>query len=193
MRAASTAACTVCCGTLREYSIWWAVTASSARIKEGTPVGRSRSDSTAGASRRYQRSVPRAMARSAARPASASACIRAASADRPSLTTASTTRAAPARAAAPGAQRDLAKSSSGEVQVVGEFRHREHAAPRFLHLPKPQDPLAALNQEKSVPQPDYRAWFGGDRSSSATFVAQFTGEDLGGMDPKALHAELSLR
>ena len=66
-RAASTAACTVASGALREYSSWCAPAASSARMRRGTPAGRSRSRSIAGARRRYQRSVPRAIARTAER------------------------------------------------------------------------------------------------------------------------------
>src|SRR6266404_3164175 len=87
---ASTAACTVASATLREYSIWWAATVSSARMGLATPDGCLSSPSTTGARRRYQRSVPSAMARTAARSGAFAREARAASAERPHLITSST-------------------------------------------------------------------------------------------------------
>jgi len=108
-RAASTAACTPGCGALREYSIWWAAHTSSAHTAGGRASGRLSSGRSAGARRRYQRSVPSAMARTAAGEAPVSPSVKAASADSPPLTTAATARAAAASAGAPGAHGVLAK------------------------------------------------------------------------------------
>src|SRR5580704_89072 len=151
MRAASTAASTVCSGTLREYSTWWALAMSSARIAGATPAGCVRSDSTAGASRRYQRSVPSAMARTAERSAPTSCPASAASAERPRSATAATTRAAPASAGAPGAQRVLAKAPACQRQVVGELRHFENPSAGLLDASDAQEPPgAAHNQHEAV-------------------------------------------
>src|SRR5215467_2207265 len=115
------------------------------------------SASSAGVSRRYQRSVPSAIARTADRSSPDSTSASAASAERPPATTASTTRAAPARAAAPGAHRVLAKAPSHDLEVVGEFGHRQHPAAGLLHLPDTQQTaLSALNQHDAVTQGDDR-------------------------------------
>src|SRR5438105_283325 len=133
-RAASTAACTVASATLREYSIWWAATASSARMGLATPEGCVRSSSTAGARRRYQRSVPSVMARIAARSGAFARLASAASAERPQLITSSTARAAAARAGAPGAQGVLAKLPPGEGHAVRVVAYGDPPAPGPLHL-----------------------------------------------------------
>jgi hypothetical protein len=89
---------------LREYSTWCAAAASSERSRLLTLAGRLNRASSAGTSRRYHRSVPRVMARTAARSGVDSAAASAASADCPPEATASMARAAAASAGAPGAQ-----------------------------------------------------------------------------------------
>src|SRR2546421_7911320 len=149
-RAASTAACTVASATLREYSIWWAATASSARTALGTPDGCGRSSSTAGARRRYQRSVPRVMARIAARSGAFGRLASAASAERPHLITSSTARAAAASAGAPGAQGVLAKLPPGEGHAVRVVAYSDPPAPRPLYLGHAQTAPAASDEHEVV-------------------------------------------
>jgi hypothetical protein len=88
----------------------------------------------AGARRRYQRIVPRAIARTAARSGDVSKPARATSADRPSESTASNAWAAPASADAPGAHGDLAKAQAWKSPGVGKIPHRHRTAPWPLHL-----------------------------------------------------------
>src|SRR5579862_3785738 len=84
----------------------------------------------AGARRRYQRMLPRVIARMA----ELSASLSAASAERPRSVTASSARAAPASAGAPGAQRDLAKPSARERLRVGEIACAHRISARPLNL-----------------------------------------------------------
>src|ERR1700683_100662 len=97
-------------------------------------AGFASSDSTAGARRRYQRIVPSVMARTAARWSDASNAPSATSAECPPESTASSACAAPASADAPGAQGDLAKTTSSQSQTVGKIPHRNGAASRPLDL-----------------------------------------------------------
>src|SRR4029077_16294240 len=83
---------------------------------------------------RYQRMVPSAMARTAARSADTSNAPRTASAERPSEITASSACAAPASAGAPGAHGDLAKAPSRELEAVRKIPHRYRLFTRSLHL-----------------------------------------------------------
>src|SRR3954470_14343548 len=94
----------------------------SARISLGTPSGRERRRSTAGDRRRNQRKVPSAIARTAARCEDSSNARSASSEERPSNTTDETARAASAKAAAPGAQRERsAKSTPRQIQSVHQI------------------------------------------------------------------------
>src|SRR5437868_11670576 len=147
-RAASTAACTVASATLREYSIWWAATASSARTGLGTPDGCVSSSSTAGARRRYQRSVPSVMARIAARSGAFARLASAASAERPQLITSSTARAAAASAGAPGAQGVLAKLPPCEGHAVRVVAYGDPPAPGPLHLGHTQAATTAAHKHE---------------------------------------------
>src|SRR3981081_1944690 len=133
-RTASTAACTVSSATLREYSTWWAATVSSARMGDATPDGCLSSPSTAGARRRYQRIVPSAMARTAARSGAFASGASAASAEWPFEMTSSTTRAAAASAGAPGAQGVLAKAPPGEGHAVRVVAYGDPSPPGPLHV-----------------------------------------------------------
>src|SRR4029077_11202058 len=78
--------------------------------------------------------LPSAMARIAARSGDDSKPLSAASAERPLESTASKACAAPASAAAPGAQVDLAKPMPQKSPRVGKIPHRHGPAPRPLHL-----------------------------------------------------------
>src|SRR2546429_340405 len=149
-RAASTAACTVASATLREYSIWWAATLSSARMGLATPDGCVRSSSTAGARRRYQRSVPRVMARIAARSGAFARLASAAPAERPQLITSSTARAAAARAGAPGAQGVLAKLPPCEGHAVRVVADGDPPAPGPLHLGHTQAATTAAHKHEII-------------------------------------------
>src|SRR6266480_5437396 len=149
-RAPSTAACTVASATLREYSIWWAATVSSARSGLARRDGWVSSPSTAGARRRYQRRVPSAMARTAARSGALASEARAASAEWPHRITASTARAAAASAGAPGAPGDLAKLPPGESHAVRVVAHGDPPAPRPLYLGHAQTAPAASNEHEVV-------------------------------------------
>src|SRR6266446_8216313 len=163
---ASTAACTVASATLREYSIWWAATVSSARMGLATPDGCLSSPSTTGARRKYQRSVPSAMARTAARSGAFAREARAASAERPHLITSSTARAAAASAGAPGAQGVLAKAPPGEGHTMRVIAYGHRPAPRPLHLRHTQTPpTASYAHEVTV--------YGDDRTRMITFIVFF--------------------
>ena len=125
MRLASTARCTCASGAPREYSTWCAaVTSRAASFGDNSANGRLTSGSSAGASRRYQRNVPSAIARTAARSTRVCAASRAASAERPSCATACTASAACARVSAPGAWR-----------WRGGWRRRPARARPVLHAP----------------------------------------------------------
>src|SRR6202162_2361224 len=139
----ATAPCTIASATLREYSTWWAATVSSARRGLATPDGCLSSPSPAGARRRYQRSVPSAMARTAARSGAFAREARAASAEWPFETTSSTARGAAASAGAPGAQGVLAKAPPGEGHTVRVIAYGHRPAPRPLHLRHAQTPATA--------------------------------------------------
>src|SRR5437660_7766909 len=165
-RAASTAACTVASATLREYSIWWAATASSARMGLATPEGCVRSSSTAGARRRYQRSVPSVMARIAARSGPFARPASAASAEWPHLITSSTARAAAASAGAPGAQGVLAKLPPGEGHTVRVIAYAEPAAPGPLHFGHPQAAATAAHAHEII-------MYGDDRARIGAFIVLF--------------------
>src|SRR3984893_1292439 len=161
--AASTAACTVASATLREYSTWWAATVSSARIGPRTPDGGLSNPRTAGARRRYQRSVPSAMARTAARSGAFATEARAASAEWPHLITSSTARAAAASAGAPGAQGVLAKAPPGEGHAVRVIAYGHRPAPRPLHLRHAQTPATASYAHEVIV-------YGDDRTRIITFI-----------------------
>src|SRR5256886_2902475 len=163
-RAASTAACTVASATLREYPIWWAATASSARTGLGTPDGCVSSSSTAGARRRYQRSVPRVMARIAARSCAFARRLSAASAERPHLITSSTARAAPARAGAPGAQGVLAKLPPGEGHTVRIVAYGDLPAPVAQHVGHVHTAPTASNAHEVIV-------YGDDHARIGAFIA----------------------
>src|ERR1700730_4556849 len=99
-----------------------------------TPDGCLSSTSTAGASRRYQRSVPSAMARTAARSGAVARGASAASAEWPFEITSSTARAAAASAGAPGAQDVLTKLPPGEGHAVRVVAYGDPPAPGPLDL-----------------------------------------------------------
>ena len=90
--------------------------------------------STAGARRRYQRTVPRVIARMAERCGEVSNAARAASADHPSMAMEVTARAASASVCAPGAQGALAKATTCQVAPMCEIPGSDRPAPRALHL-----------------------------------------------------------
>src|SRR5580692_3664353 len=173
-RTASTAACTVASGALREYSIWCAAHTSSACTAGSIARGRATSTATAGASLKYQRRVPSAMARIAARSGMPSAARSAASADSPRERTASTARAAPASAGAPGAQGVLTKALPQEGATVGEVARRNAPAARQLHLGHGQHALPAPDREVIVTYREDRPGFDAIRARmrhvSVTFV-----------------------
>src|SRR6266480_4569829 len=146
-RAPSTAACTVSSATLREYSIWWAATVSSARSGLARRDGWVRRASTAGARRRYQRRVPSAMARTAAR---SEAFASGASAEWPFEITSSTARAAAASAGAPGAQGVLDKLPPGQSHAMRVVAYGDPPAPRPLHLRDAQAASTASNEHEVV-------------------------------------------
>src|SRR5256884_8608046 len=149
-RAASTAACAAAPAALREYSTWWAATASSAGMGLATPEGCVRSCSTAGARRRYQRSVPSVMARIAARSGAFARLARAAPAERPQVITSSTARAAAARAGAPGAQGVLAKLPPCEGHAVRIVADGDPPAPGALHLGHTQAATTTAHQHEII-------------------------------------------
>src|ERR1700730_8350879 len=157
IRAASTAACTVISGMLREYSTWCAPTASSARTASGTPEGRASSDSRAGARRRYQRSVPSVIACTGARSALPAEAARAASADIPLKTTASTARAAAASAGAPAAHGVLAKPTARERQTVRKITRTHEPPTRPLQLGEREEPRPALHDDGILTYGDDRS------------------------------------
>src|SRR4029077_16570524 len=128
-----------------------------------TPDGCLSSPSTAGARRRYQRSVPSAMARTAARFGAFAGEARAASAEWPHLITSSTARAAAASAGAPGAQGVLAKAPPGEGHAVRVITHGHRPAPRPLHLRHAQTPPAASYAHEVI-------LYGDDRTRMMTFI-----------------------
>src|SRR3977135_1277093 len=99
-----------------------------------TPDGCLRSPSTAGARRRYQRTVPSVMARTAARSGPFASPASAASAVWPHLITSSTARAAAASAGAPGAQGVLAKPPPGEGHTVRVIAYGDPSPPGPLHV-----------------------------------------------------------
>src|SRR5256885_2174763 len=115
-----------------------------------TPEGCVRSSSTAGARRRYQRSVPSVMARIAARSGAFARLASAAPAERPHLITSSTARAAAASAGAPGAQGVLAKLPPCEGHAVRVVAYGDPPAPGPLHLGHPQAASTALNEHEVV-------------------------------------------
>lgn len=128
-----------------------------------TPDGCLSSTSTAGARRRYQRSVPSAMARTAARSGAFAREARAASAEWPHLITSSTARAAPASAGAPGAQGVLAKAPPGEGHTVRVIAYGHRPAPRPLHVRHAQTPTTASYAHEVIV-------YGDDRTGMITFI-----------------------
>jgi len=114
-----------------------------------TPSGRERRRSTAGARRRYQRKVPSAMALTAARCEDSSNARSASSEERPSKTTDETARAASARAAAPGAQRERsAKSASRQIESVHEIAGGYGSFAGALQLFESKQPSATGNNDR---------------------------------------------
>src|SRR4029077_11808671 len=136
--------------TLREYSTWWAATVSSARMGLATPEGCLSNTSTAGARRRYQRIVPSAMARTAARSGAFATEARAVSAEWPHRITSSTARAAAASAGAPGAQGGLAKAPPDESDAVRVIAYRHRPASRPLHLRHAERPATASYKHEVI-------------------------------------------
>ena len=90
--------------------------------------------SIAGASRRYQRTLPSVMARIAARCGEDSKGAKATSDDRPSTTIETMARAASASAGAPGAHGVLTKAAARQLNSTSEIGGRYHASARALHL-----------------------------------------------------------
>src|SRR6266403_3073049 len=154
----------------------WAATVSSARMGLATPDGCLSSPSTAGARRRYQRSVPCVMARTAARSGALTREERAASAEWPHLITSSTARAAAASAGAPGAQGVLAKLPPGEGHTVRVIAYAEPAAPGPLHFGHPQAAAAAAHAHEII-------MYGDDRPRIGAFTARLS---LGRQDAQRL-------
>ena len=113
--------------------------------------------STAGTNRRYHRTLPSVMARTAARCATFSKGARAASEDRPSEAIEAIARAASARAGAPGAQGVLAKMPTCQLGAARKVRSGHYAATWPLQLPQGKQPAAALNPQAVVPNGDDRA------------------------------------
>src|ERR1700733_13589274 len=99
--------------------------------------------STAGASRRYQRTLPSVIARMAARCGDVSNRDRATSDERPSTTIETIARAASARAGAPGAQGVLTKTSACQVETACEVGCGNDPAARALQLAEGELPAAA--------------------------------------------------
>src|SRR6516225_7121780 len=97
------------------------------------------------------------MARTAGTSGLSAGWRRTVSADSPPEITASTTRAAAASAAAPGAQGPLAKLPPRERQAVGEVAHADRPTPRTLDLRDRKTPVAALNEHRSVVNSDDHA------------------------------------
>src|ERR1700687_1666060 len=128
------------------------------------PDGRLSSTSTAGARRRYQRSVPSAMARTAARSGAFPREASAASAEWPFEITSSTARAAAASAGAPGAQGVLAKLPPAEGHTVRVVAYGDPPAPRPLHLRHAQTASAALYAHEVI-------MYGDDRTRIISFIA----------------------
>ena len=128
-------------------------------------MGRLRSMSIAGARRRYQRRVPKAIARIAERWGAPSKGARATSDERPSVTTEAMARAASARAGAPGAQgvrpaRVSPKAFACELRPTAarEIGGGDGAAAWALDLAERQAAASALNDDGVVVNGDDCAW-----------------------------------
>src|ERR1700733_8035079 len=113
--------------------------------------------STAGARRRYQRTLPSVIARIAARCGEDSKGVRAASDDRPSTTIETMARAASASAGAPGAQGVLTKTAACQLDAASEIGGRYHSPAGALHLAQGKLAATALNNEGVVTNRDDRA------------------------------------
>ena len=120
-----------------------------------TFAGRSRSDSTAGARRRYQRRLPRVMARTAARWGEFCDAARALSDDCPTAATDARARAASARAAAPGgAPGRKARRASGDMCAASPAAGRRARGRPQTHAPRPACGRAAAPAVRaSCPSP----------------------------------------
>src|ERR1700730_15434379 len=131
-----------------------------------TPDGCLSNPSTAGARRRDQRSVPSAMARTAARSGAFATEARDASAERPHLLTSSTARAAAASAGAPGAQGVLAKAPPGEGHAVRVVAHGHPPPPRPLDFGHAQTAATGSYAHEVIMYAD-------DRPRIVAFIAVF--------------------
>src|SRR3982074_2129814 len=131
-----------------------------------TPDGCFSSASTAGARRRYQRTLPRVMERTAARSEPVGSPASAAPAVWPHLITTSTARAAAVSAGAPGAQGVLAKPPPGEGHTVRVIAYGEPAAPGPLHFGHPQAATTAAHAHEIIV-------YGDDRPGIGSFIHFF--------------------
>src|SRR3569833_865966 len=141
----------------------------SARISLATPSGRERRRSTAGARRRDQRKVPSAIALPAERCEDSSNARSASSEERPSKTTDETARAASAKAAAPGAQRERsAKSTPCQVESVHEIAGGYGSFAGALKLIQSEPPVTAGDNDGVAAQVDDLAGGVGRAGASGT-------------------------
>src|SRR4051812_235632 len=149
-----------------------------ARISFGTPSGRDRRRSTAGARRRNQRKVPSAIALTAARCEESSKARSASSEERPSKTTDETARAASAKAAAPGAQRERsAKSTPRQIKSVHQIAGSDGPFARALQLFHSEPALATSNHYGVAAELHDTAW-------RVNCLVAPHGGGLGGVDPQ---------
>ena len=125
--------------------------------------------STAGASRRYQRTLPRVIARMAARCWEVSKGARATSDERPSTTMETIARAASARAGAPGAQGVLTKTSACQLEAAREVGCGNDPAARALQLAEGELASAASDDEGVVAN-------GGDRAGISDLRGAILGD-----------------
>src|SRR3984957_10201043 len=126
--------------------------------------------STAGASRRYQRTLPSVIARMAARCGDVSNRDRATSDDRPSTTIETIARAASASAGAPGAQGVLTKATACQLNAAREICGGNHAATGPLYLAQSEPAAAALDHQCVVTSCDNRAGIFRDWLGTAQYV-----------------------
>ena len=126
--------------------------------------------STAGASLRYQRALPSAMARTAARWGVASKGAKAASDVRPSTTIEVIARAASASAGAPGAQGVLPKAAAYQLNSMREVSRGYRPTTWPLHLAQSEPPAPTRDHHGVVANSKNRA---GLRSDPAAIVGYF--------------------
>jgi hypothetical protein len=169
MRLASTARWTCVSAAPREYSTWCAaVTISAASFGDISPNGRLSSGSSAGASLRYQRMVPSATARTAARSGRECESASASSDDLPSCTTACTASAAAPACPRPGAwrggarqgepragssERSCAEPQAVDTDRVGEIARRNRPLAGALQFAQRDDSWPQAMRKPSSPDP----------------------------------------